>query len=222
MNNRGSKKMAKSVGDRVQNSFSGDNREDIFKYMDWIHSSILDYNQVMRKMALFVILLIASFEIVVGSRNESITIGSFRLAQGSVVLVLLPGLVAFLVIQMMADAGRVDQLITVYQEVFKLWSEKAEANDLDTEALTFPPLYWNPTSAGYREVNKSGLYKLTDNSGSAFSFIILIGILAFEAHAYYILLPAHTHGFILWAISLSFTVCCLILAAFIFTSLLRS
>jgi hypothetical protein len=210
--------MAKSIKDRVRDSFSESDREDIFKYLDWIRSSLLDYNQAMRKMAAFIVLLIAIFEIVANSHNSIIAIGSFSISKGSLPFILLPGLVAFLFIQMMADAARADQLITIYTEVFRLWSVKAEANDLDVEVLSFPPLYWNPTNAGYRSGNKTRLYRLTDNTGVFFSLMVLIGMLAFEADAYYVLLPTRILEFILWLISLFFTLGCLILGCLIFVS----
>lgn len=207
--------MAKSIEARVQDSFSEANREDIFKYLDWVRSTILDYSQTMRRMATFLILLIAAFEIVANSRKSQITIASFQIARGSVVLTLLPGLVAFLVLQMMTDAGKAHRLITVYQEVFKLWSEKAEANDLDSEVLTDPPLYWTPAGGGFRKENVNRAYKLADDSSLVLTVAVLMGILAFEAHAYYVLFPAHFPNLILWLISLSIALTCLVLTFFL-------
>jgi hypothetical protein len=207
--------MAKSIKDRVRDSFRESDREDIFKYLDWIRSSVLDYNQAMRKMAAFVVLLIAIFEIVANSHNSTISIGSFSISKGSLPFILLPGFVAFLFIQMMADAARAEQLIRIYTAVFGLWSANAEANDLGAEALSSLPIYWNITGPGYRSVNETQLDRLTDSIGVFFSFAVLIGMLAFEADAYYVLLPTRTLEFISWLISLFFTLGCFILGCFI-------
>lgn len=204
--------MAKSVRARVQDSFREASREDIVKYLDWVRSIILDHNQAMRRMAAFLVLLVAVFEIVANSRNVRITIASFQVTRGSVVLILLPGLVSFLALQMIADSYKANRLMSVYHEVFKLWSEKAAANDLDDEALSASPLYWTLTTAGFREENRTKSAKLIDNSGLFLAYVVLVGILAFEAHAYYVLFPAHVPSLILWLISLCFTLTCLTLA----------
>ena len=65
----------------------------------------------------------------------------------------LPALAAYMLYQVITDATKADQLQNIFAEAFKLWSEKAETNDLDT-ILTGPaPLYWNPLGGTNRTIN---------------------------------------------------------------------
>lgn len=203
--------MAKSIEARVQDSFREASREDIFRYLDWARSSILDYNQSMRRMAALLILLIAVFELVANSRGVHITVASFQVVRGSVVLILLPALIAFLFAQMITDGWKADRLVAIYRQVFKLWSGKAVDNDIDYEVLSNVTLYWSPTTLG-REENLGKAASLANQSALRFTWVIILGMLAFEAHAYFVVFSTRAPSLVLWLISLGFTLTCLYLA----------
>ena len=193
--------MMKSIEDRVQDSFSKDNREDIFKYLDLVRSTVLGYSQSMRKMVTFLILLIAIFELVANSSNVQVTVASFRITRGSVVLDLLPALIAFLFSQAMADAVRANQLTDIYSKVFALWSKKAYDNDLDTELLGPLPLYWMPTSGEVSDENLAKSTELVLYTSQWLSFAFITAVIIFEAHAYYVLFSTNVPAIIMWAVS---------------------
>lgn len=205
--------MPKYIYERVQESFKEDDRENIFRYMDWLRSTMQDYTQNMRRIATGALLLVALFELVANSRNSSVSIGSFRIARGTVVFDVLPIVVAYLVLQIIIDVNKVDQLQGVFSEAFKIWSEKAKANDLDLLPHGPVPLYWNPTASMTRpgRDNMHMSDKVDIVASFTLSWGLVLAVLAFEAHAYYILLPSPPS--VLWFISLGCTLFCLTIGA---------
>jgi hypothetical protein len=202
----------KSVRDRARDSFNKDDKEQIYEYLDWLRSTLREYVQNMRRMVAVLFLLAAAFELVANSRNASISIGSFRVTRNSIVLDFLPVAVAFLFLQVSVDGIKSDQLSDLFTEIFGLWSEKAEMNDLDVPVKGSAPVYWNPFAGTYRPGNLAGVDKLEGNVATLLIGIIFLGVLAFEGHAYYILFPALTIQLVLWIISLTCTLFCLTFA----------
>jgi hypothetical protein len=164
--------MVKNPTDRVKDSFTGDDRESIAKYLEWSRLAILDYSQALRRSATIQIITIAAFELVAYSKNQKISLGSFELARNSIVLTFLPAIVAYLFFQITTDHNRIDQLTTMYFAAFRLWSEKSEGNDLDTPILGPAPLYWN-TFRGRYQRNNMYRYDRIENVGSGIIMIIV-------------------------------------------------
>ena len=120
-----------SIKARARNSFVNDDRENISKYLDWARSTLVDYSQNNRRTATLMLIIVAIFELVAYSRNASISVGSFVVARGSVVLDFLPAIAAYMFFQIIVDLNKADQLQKLFTQVFAVWSEKAEENDLD-------------------------------------------------------------------------------------------
>jgi hypothetical protein len=203
--------MAKSINDRVKDSFEKDDREDISKYLDWTRSTLLDYSQSNRRTATFLIIVVAIFELVAYSRNASISIGSFAISRGTVILDFMPALAAYFFLQVIADWGKVNQLTKVLKATFQAWSKKAEENDLDVFLLGSVPLYWDPQSGYTKATNIYPADRVQTVATNTTMVVILLGILAFEAQAYYVLFVTSGSRLTLWIISLCITFFCLIM-----------
>lgn len=208
--------MIKNIDQRVQDSFSGAKPEDMAKYMDWLLPTMQSYTQNMRRMATAILLLVAVFEFVAYSRTANLSIESFHISRGSVVFDILPIVVAYLVLQIITDVNKADQLNGAFNVVFKMWSNPAGTNDLD--GLLYGPesLYW---SWHTRRANKDNRYA-SDNRAWLTSVILsvglLLGVLGFEANAYYVLFSSAQYPllgirYLLWGISLGFTSFCLVM-----------
>jgi hypothetical protein len=167
-----------------------------------------------RRSATGILLLAAIFELVASSRNFTVNIGSFHIAQGSLVFDALPVLVAFLFMQLSVDANKVDQLMSVYGEAFKLWSEQAKSNDLDVFISGPIPLYWNTALGVAADENEYTSEKITRFTSGALTLGVMIGVFAFEAHAYYVLFRLN----FVWSVSVSCSLAFLIIGVAILWS----
>lgn len=211
--------MSKSIAKRVANSFTADdpkvdNREDMFRYMGWLLPTMQSYIQNMRRMATAILLLIAVFELLAHSRDTRFSIESFPISRGSVVFNILPVVVAYLVLQIITDVNKSDQLNKVFTAVFNRWSQSAGANDLDKLLYGPESLYWRWDFGWTQEENRSPSDNRQREASSALSPALLVAVLAFEADAYYVLYSSAQYflwhvRYLLWGISLGCTVICL-------------
>jgi hypothetical protein len=197
--------MPKAIVERVRDSFSGDDRESIAKYVDWARSTLTTYYQNSRRMATLLIIVAAIFELIVYSPNQSVIVASFIVVRGSVVLYFLPVLVAYILYQNCTDSNKSRQLGVIYKEIFKLWSEKAEKNDLDVPLLGPSPLYWNVSLGKGRAENTYPSNKVEIVGSRALTVAIFLGIIYFEGQAYYLLFATTYPRIMLWIISLGLT-----------------
>jgi hypothetical protein len=215
--------MSKSVDERVKDSFpvgdpKVDNREDMFRYMDWLRPTMQSYTQNMRRVATAILLLIAVFELLAHSRNTKFSLESFPISRGSVVFNILPVVVAYLVLQIITDVNKADQLKRTFTAVFKRWSGLAGANDLDKLLYGPEPLYWNWDPNWTETGNKSESDNRERIASSVLSVGLLIAVLGFEADAYYVLFSSAQYSlwhvrYLLWGISLACTLFCLVMGA---------
>lgn len=201
--------MTKSPRDRVQDSLSGDDRESIAKYLDWIRSAILDYSQALRRTAVILVTAVAIFELVIYSKNQTIAVSSLVIARNSIVLLFLPALVAYLVFQIIAYQNRVVPLLNMYSETFKLWSSKGNENSLHTPLLGSAPLYWNPFTRFYKPDTVYRSDRIEIYGTGILMLGIVFGVIGFEAQAYYVLFMPKFSTILPWAVSLGVTAFCL-------------
>jgi hypothetical protein len=204
----------KKIENRIRDSFSIDDREDLVRYLGWARSTISEYTQNIRRSSTVLVLLIAVFELVVNSRNGLVSIGSFQITRNSLALVFLPMIVAFLLLQVVTDTEKAGRVGTAFCEAFRLWSKKASENGLDVLLASPTPLYWNTKDILFRDVTFDPIDTVETIGGLSLLVITLIGVLAFEAQAYYVLYPIRGSGLFPWLISLLVTVFCLISVAF--------
>jgi hypothetical protein len=202
--------MVKDIEERIKVSFSDDDEERLVKYMDWINSSVVNYVQVVRRSASILLLLVAAFELVVGSQKTTISIGSFSISRDSIALVFLPAIVAFLFLQMALDTCKTLRLYNAFSAAFEKWFPKGARNELDLVLDQPQPAYWGAFQADFDKAKMDMLDKREYFTSAVFILVIIIGTLAFEAQAYYVLFPAHISAIAPWAVSLLVTLFCLI------------
>jgi hypothetical protein len=71
------------------------------------------------------------------------------------------------------------------------------------------PLYWDPQSGYAKSANIYPADRAQTIATNTIMGVILLGILAFEAQAYYVLFVSSGFGLTLWIISLCITLFCL-------------
>jgi hypothetical protein len=214
--------MSKDVTQRVTTSFTADDdpkvdhRADMSKYMDWLSPTMQSYTQNMRRMATAILLLTAVFELVAHSRNARLSIESLPISRGSVFFNILPVVVAYLVLQIITDVNKADQLNRVFTAVFKRWSESAGTNDLDKLLYGPESLYWSWHTERAKPENRYASDKREWFASKVLSVGLLLGVLGFEADAYYVLFSSAQYfllhvRYFLWGISLGCTLFCLVM-----------
>jgi hypothetical protein len=206
--------MPKSISERVEESFNEDNSEEIEKFLDWTLARVQDYAQSLRRNFALIILLVAAFELVNQTNNGSVTIASFHLDKGSVALQFIPPLVAFLYLQSIIDNGLAGRQIAAFQALLRKWAPKAADNDLFILPVAVPmPIYWNNLVGLQKEIHDYRSDKVETLASLTIAMALLIGVIVFEAQAYYALYSANLHRDILWGISLLVTIFCLVMSA---------
>jgi hypothetical protein len=205
--------MPKSIERRVHDSFD-DHPKKALQYSEWLRTSISDYIQNMRRNAAVLLLLVAIFELVLNSRNAEISIGSFHVSKGSVVLTFIPAVVGYLYLEVVLDSQRIDQVNTAFRTAFEVWSVKARAEDLNEFMYGPQPTYWTSLLSGGRNIYR--VDTINDITSIIFAIGLLVGVLLYEGQAYSALFPSHASSFITWSISLAVTLVCLAISALIF------
>lgn len=202
-------KAAKLIN-RINDSFDENNPEQMLKYMDWLRSVILDYIQSVRRTSTTLLLLVAIFELVADSRNAALTIGSFHVTNGSIVLVFLPAVVSFLYLQVVLDVVKTYQLRMAFFYIFEKWCPDAADNGL-ANFLYGPESICLSTNGVRDDDNIDRVDRLEYRAGLIFASVIIYGILAFEGQAYWVLFSAHNVQVAGLAVSLFATLVCLAL-----------
>lgn len=202
--------MAKSIAKRVADSFDNDDsRDKLPQYLEWLQNAIANYSQNLSRLATLMILLIAAFELVSDSSGLQISIGSFKISRGSTVLEFLPCLVSYLYFEIIVDSRKIVSKWITFTETFKIWSPTGEQNDLDLMVLPSLPLYWNPAvSRGHYELRRPS-DKVEYWTANGFQYLILVGVITFQAQAYYLLYNSSRVVRIAWYISAIITIFCL-------------
>jgi hypothetical protein len=104
-----------------------------------------------------------------------------------------------------------------FRRLFDRWLGDREHLEAGGFILSATPLYWNiKQSLPSKDTIQYRRYALQYWASSLFTGVLMAGILAFEAHAYYVLHSAQFAHDILWLISLCFTLLCLVISAFNF------
>jgi hypothetical protein len=207
--------MVKDISSRVKESFNEDDKEQILEYMGWINSSILNYVQTVRRNVGILLLLVAIFELVTGSRNTTVSVGSFSISRDSIALVCLPAIVSFLLFQTILDTKKASRLYIVFSALFLAWSPKASRNELDLVIDQPQPAYWGALVPSYRKGGRDDLDKLEEITSTVFPYIVFFGTIAFEGQAYYILFPEKISSIFVWMASLLVTLLCLVAGSYL-------
>jgi hypothetical protein len=205
--------MTKSVDRRIIGSFQQGDSESVRAYIEWLRATMDQYANQIRRSTLVILVLIAAFEVVVQSPNAKISVGSFQIQRGSIVIDFVPALVAYLFLQTISDSNHLVQLETVFSRVFDRWNHAGKENDLD--GLLLPPssLIWG---IGYlpKESNAAAFDRPEHVVRLVLEMINPIIVLAFEAQAYYVLFREPIFHHPLWLVSVAISSACITLAIF--------
>src|ERR1051326_8294137 len=164
--------------------FKDISREDMVQYMEWLRSTIGEFTQNLRRTVALALLLMAIFELVVASRGLKLSVGSFTISSGSIVVVFIPAAISYLYLQFMNDTIELQTRQRMFIDMFYSWSPKG--NWARFASWTFPPLpaYWNPGfTYSYSPFSKSLFRKFQFWTKYTFYIGIGMGVLAFEAVA---------------------------------------
>jgi hypothetical protein len=207
-----------SILDLIQGSFADADEEKVSKYLDRLYAAISDYTQNIRRDSLLVLLLVTAFELVNSSPGSQFSVASFSFHKGSVVLQFVPAVVAYLFLQIITDSIRLADMGFAFRRLFRRWLGGGGRGEgyLGTGGFIMPatPLYWTiKQSLPSTDTIQHRRYALQYWASSWFTGVLVAGILAFEAHAYYVLYSGQFTHDILWLISLCFTLVCLVISA---------
>jgi hypothetical protein len=170
-----------------------------------------EYASELRRLSTLLILLVAVFELVANGRNTIISISSFQFSRHSVVMIFVPVLVAYLFYQLSIDSTKSDRIGPAFNTTFKLWCPKGADNDLEILVQGPAPLYANSSTFSSSKFG-SLTEKIEDIASIPFIFVLLLGVLAFEGQAYYVLF---SHS-ILWFVSVVLAVYFLVLGIIVY------
>lgn len=209
----------RNILDLIQDSLADTDEEKVSKYLDRLYAAISDYTQNIRRDSLLVLLLVTAFELVNSSPGAQFSVASFSFHKGSVVLQIVPAVVAYLFLQIIADSMRLADMGIAFRHLFSRWLGGGKAyREVGGFIMPATPLYWNiKQSLPSRGTIQYRRYALEYSASSWFTGVLVVGILAFEAHAYYVLYSGQFTHDILWLISLCFTLVCLVMSAIYFS-----
>lgn len=204
--------MPEGIEKRFSESFDANDREDIYKYLDWLRSTMSEFSQNVRRLVTITVFLIAVFEVIAQSSPKvGITISSFRIGKGSIALTFIPALVAYLFFQILIDSTRLRIMQKGFASLFKKWNAKAEGGDLDLVVMPPQAIYWSVGGLGHK-ANVIRSDKVEDVASKILLFAITAGTLLFEYQAYLTLFRRPLTKDIPWFISGIIAAFCLIMA----------
>jgi hypothetical protein len=201
--------VSKSIGDRVTDSLEDASHDDIRQYLDWLRAAITESASNLRKTVLVILLLIAAFELVIESPATKISISVFQISKGSVVLLFILVIVAYLFFQVVRDTNKFRAIIAAFSSAFSKWSKKGYGNDIEFYVIASMPAYWKPVPDAKNKINRSPTSWINRIVEGVLGLLVLFGSIAFEAQAFYLLHRQHGINKLLWAI------CCFVSASFI-------
>jgi hypothetical protein len=163
---------------------------------------------------LLVLLLVTAFELVNSSPGAQFSVASFSFHKGSVFLQVVPAVVAYLFLQIITDSIRLADMGIAFRHLFGRWLGGREYPGTSGFIMPATPLYWNiKQSLPSRDTIQYRRYARQYRASTLFTVVLVAGILAFEAHAYYVLHSGqNTHNFLWWT-SLCFTLVCFVISA---------
>jgi hypothetical protein len=207
--------MAKSVTKRVLDSFGTGDDAAAQDYDGKVYERWNDLAATLRRNAVIMLLVAALFELLIyQAKPNSITFGSFTVANSPVVQISLPIIFAFLVYEGCHLTTRMVDVEAIYFALVEKASPKADENDLAFLIRPVLPGFWAVGSSA-----SSGVAQRSENFHEGLRTVIGIIVvfvfpLAFEGQAYYKLFQRFGyHDIFLWVsvgLSISLLICTII------------
>ncbi len=199
--------MAKTIGDRISDSFVGDNSVPEAKdYADKVYAAWKDVSASLSRNAVLIFVLIAVFELLAYQKESTVfTVGSFTFTNTPIILVALPAIVAIIMLDGWRLTTRWVDLQYAFQELVKRCAPKLSENDLDILIRPALPAYWSIGIAGSERSGQPSEKFIRSVSGILAVTMTIVTPLAFEAQAYYRLFGKFGYQNILLWFSVSIT-----------------
>ena len=172
------------IEENIRKGLRDSDSDDSAKYIDWIRSAAIEYSQQTRHVVIFILVLATAFWLVSESPGTSLTIGSFRIYEGSAVLQFIPALVALCFLQLVFGTRQLIDYRSALRASVRHWKRSAAENGLDALILPSSLLYWNVTSSFDPAVMGKGEYRFTSIVSQALFGVLIGGELAFQVLSY--------------------------------------
>jgi len=179
--------MAKSVGQRVLDSFQGAGAEIQAKeYSQNVYAAWKDISASLSRSALLIFLLMAVFELLVNQHTSTaISIGSFMLVNAPIVQIALPTIVAFVIYDSFRLSVRWLRLGRAYIELTKIYAPVQRDNGLDFLIEPNLPSLWGIGAIGFGGTERTAdRFMSTVNAVVRYAMMLAVPV-AFESQAYY-------------------------------------
>ena len=121
----------KSIRDRINDSFSTDDKDSLKYYLDSVAGAWKDYADGIRRSATIMLILIAVFELLLSNSAQRVTFGPVVLTGVTTVITFIPTVVAYFYYESWTYLIAFGDISKVYSTVFAIWNPTAEENDLD-------------------------------------------------------------------------------------------
>jgi hypothetical protein len=192
--------VAKSVRQRIWDSFEGDLNLNYKLYEERVFSSWKDVSSSLSKSVFLILGLIALFELLTyQNTSHDLTIGSFSFANSSMVQVFLPTIVAYAIYDGCRLTLRWMDLQAAYLAISERDSAAISDNDLDLLIAPVLPAFWAVGKRLSAQNADRGEKFILPMTISLASVTMIIAPLGFEFQAYYHLYNKFgAHNFLLW------------------------
>ncbi len=212
--------MAKSVSDRITDSFEGDGSTDQAKECSQtVYAAWKDISASLSRSALLIFVLMAVFELLVYQRTSTvISVGTFTLVNAPIVQIALPAIIAFVIYDGIRLSVRWFRLQRAYVALTKIYAPEQRNNNLDLLIAPNLPSLWDLGPSGRITQSTADKYMGVTNSYVSYTMMFAVPV-AFEFQAYYRLLEKFgIHNAFLWislAITVIFGVCTAVYVALV-------
>lgn len=149
--------------------------------LDTIRSSALESETLVLQMARSMLVLAVSFILISLSAITDVTVLGFKFSDISLVLKVLPAVVAVLYYRMVTQVIRTDALVAAYLTIVKTLHPAYYKKDL--EALALPPIFAPEYLLAQHA--QGAYYKLFRVASAPIGFVFMVVPVVFEVYAYW-------------------------------------
>jgi hypothetical protein len=189
--------VAKSIEDRVKDSFSPDDKESAKYYLDVLTNTLKDYADGIRRSAALMLGFMAVFELVLKGIIKQTTIGPFVLSGSTFIAAFMPTAVAYFFYDALNSGLSYERIQKAYTSVFAIWNSAAVDNDLNMLSKPRTPPYFAAGDPGHPGISAWAdlVYKIQDD----FGWVVVVGPILFEGYAFYQLFElSHLSSILVW------------------------
>ena len=178
-----SQREGKPVTNRVRDSFADSSRDDVWAYLLLVTDREKELAASLRRTSVLVVLLTILFELLARGDLETLPIGGSDISASPLVLASLPPLLGYFFLVLVVDTTKKDRMSMARTELFRLWNEQGERNDLDTLVEPIGPLIWQSGGA-YRGSTLTRAMRVENMISMILLVVVVLGYLAYEVRMF--------------------------------------